>query len=78
MEITKNEEEMAKYVKNMSDSDSPKVSTMIVDGKATAPGKETGEALLSAHYPSIKSKQETHYDRNKKKLRAICQKPTSG
>ena len=64
-EILDNEEEMAKQVNNLADIDSPKLSTLVVNGKSTDLGGETGKALLKAHYPGIKEKQETKIDRNK-------------
>ena len=49
----------------MTESSSPKISTLNLNGRNTDPGKETGKAMLAAHYPDIKPKQGTRYDRNK-------------
>ena len=65
-EIIENEQEMAKHVNMMTESSSPKLSTLTLkQGRSTDPGKETGKALLEAHYPGIRPKKGTRYDRNK-------------
>ena len=64
-EMTENEQEMAKHVNRLTESSSPKLSTLTLNGRNTDPGKETGKALLEAHCPGIKTKQGTKYDRNK-------------
>ena len=64
-EMIENEQEMAKHVNAMTESSSPKLSTLTLNGRNTDPGKETGKALLEAHYPGIKTKQGTKYERNK-------------
>ena len=57
---------MAKYVNSMTESNAPKLSTLsLQDGRETDPGKETGQALLKAHYPGMRLKKGTRYDRNK-------------
>ena len=49
---------MAKHVNNMAEISSPKLSTLTLkQGHSTDPGKETGKALLEAHYPGIKPKK---------------------
>ena len=63
--MTENEQEMAKHVNRMTESSSPKLSTLTLNGRSTDPGKETGKSLLKAHYPGKKTKQRTKYDRNK-------------
>ena len=65
-EIVENEQEMAKHINMMTESSSPKLSTLTLkQGRSTDPGKETGKALLEAHYPGIRPKKGTRYDRNK-------------
>ena len=64
-EMIENEQEMAKHMNMMAESSSPKLSTLTQNGRNTDPGKETGKALLEAHYPGIKPKQGTKYDWNK-------------
>ena len=63
--MIENEQEMAKHVNMMTESNSPKLSTMTLNGRNTDPGKETGKALLEAHYPGIQPKQGNKYDQNK-------------
>ena len=49
---------MAKHVNMMTESSSPKLSTLTLkQGHNTDPGKETGKALLEAHYPGIRPKK---------------------
>ena len=56
---------MAKHVNNLTDINSPKQNTLVINGKPTDLRVETGKALLNAHYPGIKEKQPTKIDRNK-------------
>ena len=56
---------MAKHVKYMSDTSSPKVTSFRTDVGQTEPGKETVDHLLNAHYPGIQPLKPTIYDRNK-------------
>ena len=56
---------MAKHVNMMSETSSPKITTLKINGRNTDPGKDTGKALLEAHYPGIRPKKGTKYDRNK-------------
>ena len=57
---------MAKLVNTMTESNAPKLSTLTLkEGRETDPGKETGQALLEAHYPGMRPKKGTRYDRNK-------------
>ena len=48
--MVENEQEMARHVNMMNKSSSPKLSTLNIKGSSTDPGKETGKALLEAHY----------------------------
>ena len=65
-ETIENEQKMAKHVNQMAEVNSPKLSTLsLQQGHQTDPGEETGRALLEAHYPGIKPKKGTRYDRNK-------------
>ena len=64
-EIIQTEQEMAKHVNMMTETSSPKLTTLNLNGRNTDPGKETGKALLEAHYPGIRPKKGTKYDRNK-------------
>ena len=63
--MVENEKEMARHVNMMNESSSPKLSTLNLQGNSTDPGKETRKALLEAHYPGIRPKKGTKYDRNK-------------
>ena len=56
MEIIQNEIEMAKYIKQTNNSNSPKVTSFRTNIGQTDPGKETADYLLKAHYPSITEK----------------------
>ena len=56
---------MAKHVNNLADINSQKLSNLVINGKPTDLGVETGKALLNAHYPGIQEKQHTKIDRNK-------------
>ena len=70
-----NEEGMAKYIKNMTTSQRPKLGTIQKqNGDTTITDEETCTEMLNTHYPSNEAVTQHKYNFNKQKTSRISDK----